>query len=142
MLLRMTQCLMDWLLLTPGEPSGCKREHGTTRHKSHGDTAHGARWPSGSEQPLLGLNSGVFTPDNPMGNSCEQQLRALQLNPPPRLAVTLPQLPLCGCWGCARFRNPTDSPSCPCWALCSRRLDAVVSFGKVSAMVRCGLEGK
>lgn len=37
MLLRMTQCLMDWLLLTPGEPSGCERERGATRHKSPGD---------------------------------------------------------------------------------------------------------
>jgi len=40
---------MDWLLLAPGEPSGCKREHSTTRHKSDGDTLHGGEWPSSSE---------------------------------------------------------------------------------------------
>ena len=38
---------------------------------------------------LLILNSCIFTQDNPVGNSCEQQLRVLRLNPLPRLSLTL-----------------------------------------------------
>lgn len=77
---------MDWLLLTPGEPSGCKRERGTTRHKSPGDAAHGPADPA-LGAASAGLQRCCLHSGEPRGNSWEQQLRALQLDPAPATTV-------------------------------------------------------
>lgn len=126
---------MDWRLLAPGEPSGCEREHSTTRHKSDGDTLHGGERPSsperGHQQTAAFQYTCSFAQDNPVGNSCYQERRLNTLH--------LPQL---GRRGHVWFRNPAVPLGCSWWVLVPRGLDAVVSLGKISEMVRCALNSK